>query len=46
MKNKFFCLDSGDCSPVVICKYFLPVGTSEIEGDIAMMAIFKDMLEY
>jgi len=46
MKERFFCVDPNDDSPVVICKYFLQVGTPEIECDLAMMQIFKDLMEY
>ena len=39
-KRRFFCTDPTECDPVIICKYFFPLGTPDYEIDVAV----KEML--
>lgn len=43
-RKKFFCTDPTDPEPVVVCKYYLPIGTTEFEADLAMMEILEQLL--
>lgn len=43
-RKQFFCTDPQDADPVVVCKYYLPVGTNEFEIDMAMIEILGQML--
>lgn len=45
-KKKFFCTDPTDLDPgpVIVCKYYLPVGTTDFEADLAMMNILEQLI--
>ena len=43
-KPQFFCTDPTDPSPVQVCRYFLPLGTPELERDLAMLEFLEEML--